>query len=79
MERSGGLDRMLIDDGVEMERRNDLSGHMTRDSASTVSVMRPALDEREREREREIAPVTDFYLEREPGGYREIQNLLKLK
>lgn len=77
MERSGGLDRMLIDDGVEMERRNDLSGHMTRDSASAVSVMRPALHERERERE--SAAVTDFYLEREPGGYREIQNRLKLK
>lgn len=66
---------MLIDDGVEMERRNDLSGHMTRDSASAVSVMRPALHERERE----SAAVTDFYLEREPGGYREIQNRLKLK
>lgn len=48
-EGSGGLERMLIDDGAEMERRNGLSGHMTRDSAPAVSAMRPALHERERE------------------------------
>jgi hypothetical protein len=42
------LEKMLIDDGAEMERRNDLAGHMTRDSASAVSAMRPALHKRVR-------------------------------
>jgi hypothetical protein len=33
---------MLLDDGAEMERRNE-PGHMTRDSASTVSAIQPVV------------------------------------
>lgn len=40
----GGLEKMLVDDAAEMERRNE-PGHMTRDSASAVSAMQPAANE----------------------------------
>jgi hypothetical protein len=40
-EGSGGMEKMLVDDGAEMERRNQ-PGHMTRDSASAVSAMQLA-------------------------------------
>lgn len=65
-----GLEKMLIDDGAEMERRNDLSGHMTRESASAVLAMRPAL---------QSMRLPTSYMERDPGDYREVQNWLKPK
>lgn len=67
-----GLEKMLIDDGAEMERRNDLSGHMMRDLGSAVLAMRPALHE-------SVRHWPTSYMERDPGGYREVQDWLKLK